>query len=374
MAFYASDTSPGRGRPVTRRWSPGQPYFWDPKGTVYYLPKDLNPASPGAALARQLAAGRSVPSPYTGRQPGTPNPYGIGAGTMSQQNQGQFYAANEGREYIGGYPDDYASSATVAVPYGSDNLSLRYHYYQKRPPTKQVYGRPIYREGEQFTFPGKYRQTVDDIRRWQAFFQANGFKTGPSGLWTEFEQNAMRSFMGMANGVPGGGMSVFVLRDRVQADLASGAMAPGTLAAMLNTPATGQNELAPGGEGVGDELAPYTTTQVDKEITQYSTDQAMNLLRSELAQQVGRRPTDKELATYVKGLNSALRADPTVITQVVRTDPGAGTVDRTVTRDESSVDPQARAAEFAISGVPEEEREGYQENRYLDALMAELGF
>jgi hypothetical protein len=312
----------------------------------------------------------------TYRQPGTPNPYGINAGTMSQQNQGQFYAANEGREYIGGFPDDYASGATVAVPYGSDNLSLRYHYYQQRPPTKQVYGRPIYREGEQFTFPGKYRQTVDDIRRWQAFFQANGFKTGPSGLWTEFEQNAMRAFMGMANGVPGGGMSVFVLRDRVQADLASGAMQPGSLASLLNTPATGQNELAPGSAGagaVGDELAPYTETRVDREVTQYSTDQAMQLLRSELAQQVGRRPTDRELAAYVKALNSALRADPTVITQVVRTDPGAGTVDTTVTRDESSVDPQARAATFGIEGVPQAEREGYQSQRYLEALMNELG-
>jgi hypothetical protein len=323
-------------------------------------------------------AGR-VPAMDSFRQPGTPNPYGLNAVTMREQNQGVFKSEFEGREYIGGYPDDYASTARVSIPYGSDNLSLRYHHYQQRPPTKAVYGRPVYREGQQHTYPGAMRLSPSQIASWQAFFSINGFKTGPVGFWTEFEANAMRALMMMANGTPGGGMDVNVLRRQVEQEISSGgpnALQPGQLAGMLGIPATGQNELAPGGAGAGaagDELAPYTETEVSREVTQYSTDQALMLLRGEFAREIGRRPTDKELANYVKGLNSALRADPTTITSVVRTDPGAGTIDRTVTRDESEVDPQGSAAEFAIEGVPQAEREGYQTQRYLEALMSELG-
>jgi hypothetical protein len=99
----------------------------------------------------------------------------------------------------------------------------------------------------------------------------------------------------------------------------------------------------------------------------------MMLLRSELARQIGRRPTQSEVNTFVKALNAAARADPSIITSVVRVDPGAGTTDRTVTRQESGVDPAAQAAEFGIEGVPQAERTDFQANRYMDALMAELG-
>jgi hypothetical protein len=218
------------------------------------------------------------------------------------------------------------------------------------------------------------RLGVDGIRSWQAFFQAQGFATGPSGMWTDFERNAMRAFMTMANGTPGGGMSVEVLRTRVESAVKAGELLPGELAPALGVTGSGLNQAGAGASGAtGDELEPYTETEVNREVTEYSLDQGMMLLRSELARQIGRRPTQGEINTFVKALNAAARADPTIITSVVRVDPAAGTSDRTVTRDETSVDPQARAAEFGIEGVPEAEREGYQENRYMDALMAELG-
>lgn len=306
------------------------------------------------------------------REPYTPNPYGVSQYTdPTTYNQG-INDAGQPRRYLGGYSDDYVSKTTVPMPYGADNVSMR--YFATLGKRRPVYGKPVYREGDESNYPGLAQLSVDGIRDWQAFFQQMGFRTGPSGSWTTYEMNAMRNFMTMANGVPGGGMTVETLRARVEGDIASGALLPGELAVQLGGDL---NELAmdgtSGGGGTGDELVPFTQTTVQRQVQEISADQALMVLIDHMRQQVGREPTQDEISRLVKGVNAAFRADPTVITTVVTTDPTTGEVTTEETQDETDVDVGAMALRSSREDVPEEERQEYQGNRYFDALMQELG-
>lgn len=378
MAFYVGNpVQSGRTRPVSSRRRLEGSTFVSPWGYAsYWTPPD--PADYGS-LPGRAALPDATPPPLdtaqTGRYGRVPNPYALNAVLFGQMNQGEMLPEFEDQRYLGGFPDDYASQTRVSVPYAGDNLSMRYHAYQRRPPTKMVYGRPIYREGMQATFAS--RLSVDQIRSWQVFFQANGFSTGPSGFWTEFEMNAMKAFMTMANGTPGGGMDVNVLRARVEQAVQAGELQAGALAPALGITGAGLNERAVGAAGAGatgDELEPYTETTVTRQPIEFSTEQGMLLLRSELSRQLGRRPTEQEVGQFTKALNAAQRADPLTITSVVNVNPVAGTREETSTRKESSADPEAMAATFATENVDQAELQGYQSQRFLEALISELGF
>lgn len=320
------------------------------------------PRQPGA-LAPGLAA-RGAGDPFT------PNPWGVSDYNFDQYNQGEMWAKFEGRRYLGGYADDYVSRTTVPVPYGEDNLSLR--YFANKGKSRNVYGVPVYREGDESNYAA--RLTPDQIRQWQAFFQAQGFKTGPSGVWSSAEISAMRAFMTMANGVPGGGMTVDVLRQRVQNDIETGALRPGELAVSLGGDLNELGEMVSSGGtsgGEGADMMPYTETSTQTQIQEMSADQGLLILRDAWIRSLGRAPSDAELSRFVKSVNAAMRADPTIITTVATHDPMAGTTTTETTTEETSVDPQGMA--LRESEQPSEERTEYQTNRYLDALAGLVG-
>ena len=123
----------------------------------------------------------------------------------------------------------------------------------------------------------------------------------------------------------------------------------------------------------GEILEPYTETQVEREVSEFSADEGLAMIREIVAAEVGRSPTDAEVATYIKNLNAAFRADPTVITTVTTTNPMTGQVDTTRTQDETNVSPEGRAIEFGNEGLSEAERFSYQSNRYMDVIMREIG-
>jgi hypothetical protein len=356
----------GRTYPITGRWRPGQSYV------ANYVAAQTA-SSRAERLNAYFAEQRAVTGLYRMQPPPQQRPPGVNPLGM---NQGKFREEMEGKEYLGGYADDYVSAARVRVPQEGDFLSNRYQAYRKRPRTKEVYGQPLYREGDQAMYPGRNRLSPDDIRGWQAFFQANGFKTGPAGFWTEWESHAMKAFMTMANGTPGGGMDVNVLRQRVMADVQAGRLAPYHLADMLGVSGEGQNELAPGGGaggggGLDEDLTPYTETTVQRQVQEFSTDQGMLLIQDELARELGRAPTSAEVSRYVKQLNAKMRADPSIVTTVVTTNPATGRVDRSVTEEPTGVDPEALALSF--SQAPSAERTEFRTGRYIEAIMAELG-
>ena len=394
MAFYSTDHAPygfersatgygssaptvsPRPYPFSGRWNPGAPFAANYVASTLRASNNRRGGQGSFESQRRGGQGQVVPPYVEGLGDYSPhpsvsrsNPYAVPWDQMAKMNQGTMAAEYEGRRYLGGFPDDYASGTRVTVPYASDSLSMRYHAYKDRPQQKVVYGRPVYREGDQARFA--HNLNPDQIREWQAFFQINGWKTGLAGVWGEHEMTAMKAFMTAANGVPGGGMRVDVLRARVMADLQSGRITEGTLADMMGSAAGAQT--SPGGAEAGAPMEPYTETTVDKTVKEYSLDQGLALLRSDLARQVGRAPTQQELGAFIKALNAASRADPTVLTTVVTTDPMTGNVDTQRTLDETTVDPNARAATFATTGVPKAEREGYQGQRFLEALLSELG-
>lgn len=395
MAYYMQNT-PERdrminsGAPSPERNIPGvgvDPYHtlynwfgsftgaWDPQRT-----RAQNEAA-GKVERRPPSRNRGIPTPglvaanQRSTDPYTANPWGVSAYEMrtnpGKYNQGQNYAAFEGRGYLGGYSDDYVSQTTVPIPYGADNVSMRYFATLGR--RQPVYGKPVYREGDESNYAA--RLTVDQIRNWQSFFQAMGFKTGYAGMWTQFEQDAMRHFMTMANGTPGGGMTVEVLRERVEADVTSGALAPGQLAGALgssNLNPLGEEAMGEGaGAGAGADMMPYTQTTTETQYQEMSPEQGVVALRQSFVEQYGRNPSQDELSRYVKAVNAAFRADPTIITTVMNVDPMAGTTNIETTREESGVDPSGLAMEFSEEDNPE--RSEYQGNRYLGALMSELG-
>jgi len=383
MAFYTQNTVEG-DRNAQSGQSNGRSDFFnyhaesDPFHTLGSWFGLWDPAQPASV---NEAAGKARRNPRRGGPPGssqqgrsepfTPNPYGVGSSNFDQYNQGEMWAKYEGRRYLGGYSDDYASRTTVPIPYGSDNLSLRYYANQGK--SRPVYGKPIYRQGDESNFAA--RLSVDKIRDWQAFFQAQGFRTGPAGVWTSFEISAMSNFMTMANGVPGGGMTVDVLRQRVQTDLETGALRPGELAVSLGGDLNELGEMVSSGgtagAGEGADMMPYTETSTQTQISQMSPDQGLLVLRDAWTRSLGRAPSDQELSRFVKGVNAAMRADPTVITTVATHDPMAGTTVTESNTDETSVDPQGMA--LRESEEPSEERSEYQANRYLDALAGLVG-
>lgn len=381
MAFYMQNTVEGDQRAQNFRggFDPGD--GGDPMMTTYnWLGSFTGMWDPSQPATVNQAAGKVQRRPRRGgslgpgqptNDPMTPNPYGVNASNFDQYNQGEMWAKYEGRRYLGGYSDDYVSRTTVPIPYGSDNLSLRYYATQGK--SRPVYGVPVYRQGDESNFAA--RLSVDQIRQWQAFFQAQGFRTGPAGVWSSFEISAMGNFMTMANGVPGGGMTVDVLRQRVTSDLETGALRPGELAVSLGGDLNELGEMVSSGEvegeGAGADMMPYTETSTQTQTQEMSADQGLLVLRDAWIRSLGRAPNDQELSRFVKSVNAAMRADPTVITTVATHDPMAGTTNTTETVDQSTVDPQGMA--LRTSEEPSEERSEYQANRYLDALAGLVG-
>lgn len=246
-----------------------------------------------------------------------------------------------------------------------------------------VYGRPLYRRGAEYTFGTK--MDADGVRNWQAFFSGLGFKTGPAGMWGAFESDAMRAFMTMANTSPGGGMTVQNLRESVMRQVQQGIFffrgiseEGDLLPQLLGEDVVDDLDGGGGGGGAPEPTGPgftepYTQTTTERQVQRYSREEGKMALRNLVSQSIGRAPTDDEVKQYVRQLNAAFNEDPTVITTVTTTDPvtGESETDRTV--DESDVSAEGRATDFAREGVPEEELREYQTGRYMDTLMSAIG-
>lgn len=284
--------------------------------------------------------------------------------------QGWFNPDPTAQRYLGGFPDDYVSRTTVPVEWNTNSYyGAMASINRANPRNESVYGRPVYREGDQVTFSRDLN--ADGVRDWQRFFQILGFKTGPSGFWTHHEMVAMQALMSMANGTPGGGMTVQTLRDRLLTEVQAGIWEPGQLPEALGVGGTGGG--GGGGGGLGEVMeGPITETITETQTTEFSTDQGMLMLRNFVAEQLGRAPTNSEVKAYVKELNAALRADPTVITTVITTDPVTNEVTTERDMDETGVEPEARAIMFADEMSPAERKE-HMTGRYMDALMREIG-
>jgi hypothetical protein len=294
---------------------------------------------------------------------------GVQAGTMP---------STEELGYIGGYPADYVSRQHVGAEamWGAGRMAGD----APRNTSSTLFGRPIYREGAAYSLMSRLGEA--GIRQWQSFFAGLGFQTGPSGVISQHDIAAMNAFMGMANGVPGGGMRVDTLRNIVMDQVRSGVYffrgvneEGDLLPALLGETPAGDLTSADGGGGGGGEAGftgPITETITRNVVQEFSMDQGMLALRNIVANQIGRAPNDAEVREFIRQLNSAFRADPTVITQVTVTDPTTGESTTDITENETGVEAEARALGFAEDVSPAERQE-YQTGRYFDRLMSEIG-
>lgn len=241
------------------------------------------------------------------------------------------------------------------------------------------YGRPLYRDGMEYAVASQW--DADTVRQWQRFFGALGFRTSTSGTWGEPEAQAMRAFMGEANRTPGGGTTIQQMRDLVMQQVRSGVYfyrgvneEGDLLPILLGEEDLVQPQLIEGGGGAGAaaQTEPYTQTVTERQITEYSMGEGMMAVRQAVERQIGRKPTEAEVRNYVRSLNAAFRADPSIITTITTTDPVTGESDMERTVDESDVSAEAEAMEFAEDVSPEERQE-FQAGRYFDALMSEIG-
>lgn len=275
--------------------------------------------------------------------------------------------------YIGGFPSNYVSRQH----FGAQREYGRLEQDKPRDYAVTAFSRPLYPEGSEYAFFAKLG--VSQIREWQNFFAGLGFKTGPAGVISQHDLAAMRAFMGMANGIPGG-MKVDTLRDRVMDQVRAGVYFfrgvnenGDLLPALLGE--TPQGDLAGGGgggAGAPEYTGPITETVTRNIVQEFSVDQSRLALRNIVAQQIGRAPTDEELRDFVRQVNAAFRSDPTIITQVTVTDPITGESDVDITEDETNVDPEGMALSFAEEVDPAERQE-YQTGRYFDAIMSAIG-
>lgn len=375
MAFYQGNgggrapRNPGRGGYLSRSYSQ-VPDIRNPGRGGYLGQLQYGPGPSGRDVETQAAVAdqqrREAALGLTGRHnpPNFAGPYGISPWEFNQYNKGVFDQEFEGREYLGSFPDDTVFVRGAEIPYSGDNLSLRYFDAQKR--KRPVYSKPKYRKGMEVTYGVKLGAKA--IGEWQDFFTMNGFRTGPRGLWTKYEIDAMAAFMGMANASYGS--SVEDLRTVV-------ANSPD----LFPPPGSGQPTLADqlgengdgGGSGLPTPTEPYTETTTETRITEYDAGDALMLVRNYVREQIGRDPTDREVQRFLKNLNAAARADPTVITTVTTTDPMSGESTTDVTTDETAVNPEAMGLQFGEEVAPGEEME-YQAGRYMDAIRGLLGF
>lgn len=329
----------------------------------------INTASRIAMQAAMNAIRGKVANPLTG----------TGATNFATQEDYDEYLASDDTEpyYIGGLPQDAVTRATREIPGQMDmNLKDRRGRIVADAPAEEIdrFGKPVYRQGDEVKYGS--RLNVKEVRDWQAFFSTLGFKTGPAGAWTEREMDAMRAMMMYANGTPGGGMTVETLRDRVTRDIQNGLNVEElNLPGLLGEESTfAEGGARDSGQDVGEELGePYTVTETERQITEFSKDEAMAAIRQVLAKDIGRAPTNAEARRFMSDVNSAFRDDPTVITSVTTVDPVTGEQDTERTVDETGVSVEERALQFGREDVPEEELREYQTGRYIDVIAQELG-
>lgn len=284
--------------------------------------------------------------------------------------------STEEQPFIGGYPADFVYETYVPGQRGAGPLEGD----APRRTASTLYGRPLYREGAAYAFLSDLGE--EGIRSWQAFFAGLGFKTGPAGIISQNDIEAMNAFMGMANGVPGGGMKVENLRglvmDQVRAGIyffrgvnETGDLLPTMLGAEASGDLTGGGGTGPG--GTGEYMGPTTETMIRNIVQEISMDQGMLALRNVVANEIGRAPTEAEVREFVRRANAAFRADPTVITQVTTSDPTTGESTTEITEDETDVNPEGMALGFVEEDLPEGERYEYQAGRYFDTIMSAIG-
>lgn len=230
----------------------------------------------------------------------------------------------------------------------------RPEYYSQVPRLGQTSGTSVLAPKYTDASLGQYRRmaATDPLKLYsyqQALARANymsGSKVAP--VYTEDFQKAMAKAMTDANF---NGMS---------------------LDSLLAMRALGANSGSVGGSGGGGGGGggSSTSTSISKSYNITSRPTAQSLLKQTLAQELGREPTAAEVSRFVKSLNKEERANPSISrSTTVSTAKGSSS---TSTNTPSSVDPGARAEQFAETTSPDE-RHMFQQSNYYDVIANMVG-
>ena len=171
---------------------------------------------------------------------------------------------------------------------------------------------PTYTESDADDLANRLGFTVNtaQAKRWKLFMARAGFygetQVSPLGRWAAAEQFAFRNFLTYLNDqypdLPPptqGGLEMG--RDLVNAAIAAGAY-------------EGAGGGGGGGGGGGQAFVPYTTRSTNTRAVLSTLEEARATLRSQLADMIGRWPTDGEVKAFLARLNERERANPLVTT------------------------------------------------------------
>jgi hypothetical protein len=209
-------------------------------------------------------------------------------------------------------------------------------------------------QGAEVTVQSVFRGTdARQTYQYQQALEANGFLTGgySKGNWDADSREALRLAVWTAN------------KNRK------------TLDEYLGT-GLAFDQAESGGSRPEPYYGPSTTTQTSTNVNLSSRPTARAVLTGALQAELGREPTQGEVRAFLKSLNMAEEKNPTVSTTTTTSDPDPKThnteVTSSTTTEQSSVDPQQKAKNFAKQVDPQEAKR-YQEGNYYDLLSRMLG-
>lgn len=206
----------------------------------------------------------------------------------------------------------------------------------------------------------------EDVWMYQQKMARAGF-IGPKtrvrrGIWDDTTRNAFKNLVEMAN----------IYTTDIDSALAL-ASQDGGLGGLIN-PLTGEEYDPEGGGSKAEERKPFTGKKTRKDTSVDLTDpqQARVRLRRALREELGRAPSNAEIAQVVGALNAAEQKNPRVSTTVAeyKEDELVGTS----TQSSGGVDAEAFLDEQLRSGQFGKERASFmRDTDYYDAAMSVLG-
>lgn len=242
--------------------------------------------------------------------------------------------------------------------HGGQSTYLGSRFYQS-PPT---YGTPQYTYRDLDSMWGKGQDVVlgNKDMLWRLGFMS-ATQRDAGGFWTQADNNSMREAMAVANK---NGVSFAQLYEQQQRNGKTiGASSAG-----------GSGSSGPGGNRYSVSTSSSTSTSVNLS----SRESAHAVLSQALANEIGRQPTNAELAQFLRTLNATERANASVSTSSGRSVSDRLTGNSTSTSSSKStshsVDPTAEATAFAKGNAAlAHERESYQGANYMSVIAKMIG-